>query len=208
MKLIIASHNLHKILEIRTVLKKLGRRLDLLSLIDFPGYEAPDETGSSFEENARIKAIHASKTLGEYVLADDSGLVVPALNGEPGVYSARYAGHDASDKENRQKLIERMKHLIDENRSAYYTSVMVLASPEKEIKIASGIAEGRILISERGSHGFGYDSLFVKEGYSSSFAEMPENIKYEISHRRKALEKVMPSIEMLLLKEIPNQSRV
>ena len=110
MEIVIATTNLHKIMELRTMLKPLVQ-VDILSLRDFPSYAPPEETGSTFEENAKIKALNAAKVLGKIVLADDSGLVVPALHGEPGVISARYAGENASDAENRSKLVEKLKKL-------------------------------------------------------------------------------------------------
>jgi len=110
MKLVIASNNVHKIREIRAMLK--GQSLwDIYSLIDFPDYHPPEETGETFEENAILKATHAAKALGAWVIADDSGLVVPALNNEPGVRSARYAGENATDKDNRKKLLAAMQSL-------------------------------------------------------------------------------------------------
>src|SRR5688572_13136548 len=105
LKLVIASTNLHKARELRNMLKS-SLRFDLLNLSDFPGYVPPEETGKTFEENALLKATHAAKTLNTWVIADDSGLVVPALQGAPGIYSARYAGNDATDLENRKKLLE------------------------------------------------------------------------------------------------------
>ena len=107
MEIIIATTNGHKIREIRSLLKSLGR-FDFFSLNDFPDYTPPEETGKTFEENAILKAVHAAKTLGKWAIADDSGLVVPALEGAPGVFSARYSGQGASDKDNRKKLLQQM----------------------------------------------------------------------------------------------------
>lgn len=135
-KLIIASNNLHKIRECRFILKGLSF-LDILSLRDFPNYQAPEETGKTFEENATLKAVHAAKELNHWAIADDSGLVVPALNGDPGVYSARYAGKDATDGDNRKKLLRSMEHLLEDDRYAYFECVIALASPDG-LKNASG----------------------------------------------------------------------
>ena len=118
MKLVIASKNVHKLREIRSMLKGHGE-WDLYSLIDFPDYIPPNETGTTFEENAILKATNAARELNAWVIADDSGLVVPALNGAPGVTSARYASEKATDKDNRTKLLEEMKGLKEENRDAY-----------------------------------------------------------------------------------------
>jgi XTP/dITP diphosphohydrolase len=196
-ELVIASTNVHKIREFRAMLKSFPR-FDLLSLCDFPQYAPPEETGQTFEENAALKALHAAKTLHRWVIADDSGLVVPALNGAPGVYSARYAGNDATDFDNRKKLLDQMKHLLEEDRNAHYECCIVLASPSGIKKSTRGTCEGTILSQEKGGGGFGYDSLFVKYGYNKSFAELEESTKNRISHRRKALDKIFLSIESLL----------
>jgi XTP/dITP diphosphohydrolase len=194
MQIVIGSSNVHKIRECRAILRQL-RSLDILSLLDFPQYKSPKETGKTFEENSRHKALHAAQTLGKWVIADDSGLVVPALRGEPGVHSARFAGENASDKENRRKLLEEMRSLHDHERSAYFECWITLASPDGIVKTVSGLCEGSITTEERGSQGFGYDSLFLKYEYSKTFAEIDEETKNRISHRRKALDKILPVIE-------------
>lgn len=194
MKLVIASRNVHKVREIRAMLKG-GSEWDLFSLLDFPTYQSPEETGSSFEENAKIKALHAARLLGVLALADDSGLVVPALEGEPGVYSARYAHEGASDKENRQKLLKKMKEFKGDARAAYFECCMALASPQGIEKIVCARCEGTLLEREAGGQGFGYDSLFVKHDYSKTFAELDAETKNRISHRRKALDQMMVFLE-------------
>ncbi|OJU80657.1 MAG: non-canonical purine NTP pyrophosphatase, RdgB/HAM1 family [Chlamydia sp. 32-24] len=194
MEIVIASRNLHKVREIRDILKKYPR-FDVLSLINFPNYQLIEETGASFLENAVLKATHAAKSLNKWVIADDSGLVVPALKGEPGLLSRRYASIDATDAENRQKLLKNMSHLRDIDRCAYFECSLCLASPEGVKKKVSATCEGAILTQEKGSGGFGYDSLFVKEGHSSTFAQMDEKTKNKISHRRKALEKLFSALE-------------
>lgn len=196
MELVIATSNLHKIREFRAILKPF-RHLDLLSLLDFPNYAPPEEIGKSFEENASLKAVHAAKTLQRLVIADDSGLVVPALQGCPGIYSARYAGLNASDAENRKKLLFEMENLSEEARNAYFECSIAIASPDGLKKCASAICEGTILTEIRGSFGFGYDPLFIKHDYSKTFAELDEDTKNRISHRRKALDKLLPFFEML-----------
>jgi XTP/dITP diphosphohydrolase len=197
MKFVLATTNLHKILELRGMLKPLIKG-DILSLRDFPYYTPPEETGASFEENASIKAGHAASTLGVIALADDSGLVVPALGGEPGIYSARYAGEDASDRENRLKLIEKLKTLKESERIGYFECTLALATPGKVVKTTIGYSEGRLLLEERGRSGFGYDSLFIKHEYSKTFAELDEATKSRISHRRKALDKLTISLEAII----------
>jgi XTP/dITP diphosphohydrolase len=194
---VIASTNMHKIREFKAMLKG-NAALDLRSLRDFPDYVPPEETGKTFEENAVLKATHAAKALNRWVLADDSGLVVPAIDGAPGVYSARFAGNDATDLDNRKKLLDTMHHLLDDDRNGFYECCLVLASPQGVKKCVHATCEGTILIHERGGSGFGYDPLFVKHGYNKSFAELEETLKNRISHRRKALDKIVHSLESIL----------
>ena len=200
MKLIIASDNLHKIREYRQMFENIAG-LELLSLIDFPKYTAPEETGKTFEENAIIKATHAADTLKAWVISDDSGLVVPALNGDPGVFSARYAGLDRSDIKNRKKLLQAMEGLSDIERAAYFECCIILASPNGIKKSVTGHCEGTITTKERGRNGFGYDSVFIKHDYDKTFAELPENTKNKVSHRAKAFEKITPAIERIATSE-------
>jgi XTP/dITP diphosphohydrolase len=196
MEIVIASNNLHKVREFREMLKPL-KNLDVLSLVDFPEYQLPEETGKSFEENAIIKAAHAASTLNKWVLADDSGLVVPSLGGKPGVFSQRYAGEDATDAENRQKLLKEMSHLEEENRQAYFECCLVLANPQGVVKKTTGTVEGRIGVKEAGRNGFGYDPIFIKNDYTKTFAQLDEATKNKISHRRKAFEKMVAKLESL-----------
>src|ERR1700722_774852 len=197
MELVIASRNIHKIREFRSILKK-AIAFDLFSLNDFPQYTPPPETGATFEENAILKAVHAAQQLKRWVIADDSGLVVPALNGAPGVHSRRYAGENATDKENRQKLLTEMSHIQESHRQAYFECWIALASPEGLKKTARGISEGMIIEKEKGNFGFGYDAIFVKHEYGKTFAELGEETKNRISHRRKALDKILPVLESIL----------
>jgi XTP/dITP diphosphohydrolase len=202
-ELVIASTNIHKIREFKAMLKS-NDRFDLRSLLDFPDYIPPPETGETFEANATLKATHAATALNRWVIADDSGLIVPALNGMPGIRSARFAGDDATDADNRKKLLEKMQHLLGEDRDAYFECCIVLASPSGVKKCVKGICEGTLLSCERGGGGFGYDPLFIKHGYSKTFAELDEATKNRISHRRKALDKLLLSLETLLEVGSPN----
>ena len=199
MELVLASSNVHKIRELREMLKSYKRlqHLDILSLLNFPDYKAPPEDGATFKENVEIKALDAAKKLGKWVIADDSGLVIPALQGAPGVYSARYAGEEATDAENRQKLLKQMQGLQDIQRTGYFECWLSLASPEGIKKTVSGTCEGLILEEEKGRNGFGYDPLFIKHDYDKTFSELDEQTKNKISHRRKALEKLLPALEAL-----------
>lgn len=199
MELVIASRNVHKLREFRSMLKHL-KGCDLLSLMDFPDYVPPEETGETFEANALLKASHAATVLGKWVIADDSGLVVPSLQGKPGVHSRRYAGEGATDKENRQKLLSEMRSLFPPNRQAYFECWIALAGPEGTLKAVKGLSEGEVLEEEKGRHGFGYDALFLKHEYGKTFAELDESTKNRISHRRKALDRLQPTLEALLAK--------
>ena len=189
MELIIASTNMHKVREFRSLLKPLG--FDILSLHDFPSYIPPEETGNTFEENSALKSKHAATSLMKWSLSDDSGLIVPALKGLPGVHSSRYAGNDATDRENRTKLLSNMKTFEDSDRFAYFECVISITSPEGIVKSFQGVCEGSITEEEKGRNGFSYDSVFRKHEYSKTFAELGEDIKSRISHRRKAFDKAL-----------------
>lgn len=197
MDLVIASTNLHKIREFRDMLKRF-KHIDPLSLLNFSDYKQPEEDGKTFKENALLKGLHANKILKKWVLSDDSGLVVPSLEGAPGVISRRWAGEDATDAECRSKLLKEMQHLEEHQRSAYYECCLVLVNPEGIAKCVTGTCEGIILKEERGRNGFGYDSLFLKHDYDKTFAEIDESTKNKISHRRKAFEKLVSTFETMI----------
>lgn len=196
MDLVIASLNLHKIRELKALLKPL-KRFDILSLSQLTDISLPEEEGTSFQENASNKAIFAAKTLDKLVLADDTGLIVPAIQGKPGIFSKRYAGEQATDRENRQKLLQEMGHLQGEARLAFYECCLALASPEGLIKCVTATCEGLILQEERGRQGFGYDPIFIKRDYDKSFGEIAEHTKNRISHRSKAFEKLFVTLETI-----------
>jgi XTP/dITP diphosphohydrolase len=198
MKLLLATSNLHKILELKAMLKAAFAKIDLYSLRDFKDYIPPEETEDSFEENAKIKAFAAAKHFNMLTLADDSGLVIPALDGRPGVRSSRYAGENATSKENNLKLLEEMKDLEGDKRNGHYSCCFALANPSKIIKVVSADCEGRIVESIKGAAGFGYDPVFLKHDYNSTFGELTEDIKSKISHRRKAMDKIIPTLESYL----------
>jgi XTP/dITP diphosphohydrolase len=199
MKLVLATRNIHKVRELKGMLKKSSFSLDILSLLDFPHYQSPEEEGSSFEENAVLKAEDAARALNLWALSDDSGLVVPVLGGRPGVHTARFAGKNASDKENRRKLLMEMEGIKGVNRHAYFECVLALAAPEGLKKTVRAVCEGMIANEEKGRNGFGYDSLFLKHEYSKTFAELEEEVKNLVSHRRKAFDKLLPFIEGLCI---------
>lgn len=195
MRMLFATTNLHKLRELKQMCMHLTH-IDFLSLHQFNSYVAPEETGATFKENAILKACHAAKKFNCWALADDSGLVVPALNGAPGIYSARYAGEPANDQQNCLKLICEMQDLDGESRSAYYHCCLALVSPDQQyIKTFEGNCEGYIAQQPSGSQGFGYDPLFVKNGYEKTFAELDESIKNRVSHRHKAIERLLIALE-------------
>lgn len=196
MKILLASSNLHKIREFKDMFKSMAH-IELLSLHQFSRYIAPEETGSTFRENAIIKAEHAAKHLNIWALADDSGLVIPALQGEPGVKSRRYAGLQATDLENREKLLRVMENLHDQQRTAYFECSLAIASPAGLKKCVEGICEGHIIKEPRGRHGFSYDPLFIKNDYEKTFAELDDIVKNRVSHRRKAFERLLTFLETL-----------
>jgi XTP/dITP diphosphohydrolase len=193
MELVLASANLHKIREFREMLKPFD--IDVLTLHQFPECHLPEETGTTFQENALIKGRYVAQQLKKMVIADDSGLVVPMLNGLPGVRSNRFSGENGSDRDNCLKLLKEMSHLTGINRSAYFECCLVLCSPDGLEKSFTGKCEGVILLEQRGRNGFGYDSLFLKHDYEKSFAELDESVKNRISHRFKAFEKLALALE-------------
>lgn len=185
MKLVIATRNPGKAKEIRTLLGDVP--FQLLSLNDFESVGTAKEPESSYEGNAIAKACFYAAATGELVIADDSGLEVSALNGAPGVLSARYSGADASDKQKRQKLLGELATVDADNRYAQFVCAVALANSDKEVlQVTRGVCMGRILFTERGDGGFGYDPLFVPDGFTESFGELSETIKNQISHRAKA----------------------
>ncbi|MES2199492.1 MAG: RdgB/HAM1 family non-canonical purine NTP pyrophosphatase [Chlamydiota bacterium] len=195
MDLVIASTNMNKVREFRSLLKSFG--WDVLSLRDFPEYVPPEETGVTFQENAQLKAKSAAASLGRWVLADDSGLVVPSLKGAPGVHSSSYAGNGVTDLENRVKLLSAMKGFQDTDRFAYFECCICIVSPEGEMKSFRGLCEGSIIEEAKGGNGFGYDAIFRKHEYNKTFAELDEEVKNKISHRRKAFDKALIFLESL-----------
>lgn len=188
LKLLIASRNGGKVREYKELLKKYP--FDIYTLKDFPHYQEPLEDQDSFEKNALKKAQHAADRLKILTLGDDSGLVVPALKGEPGIYSRRFAGDNATDAENRNKLKSLLKTLQESERNAYFACSIALCEPGRCLKIVIGQCEGELLLEERGSQGFGYDSLFLKYDYNKTFGELDQDIKNRVSHRRKAVDKL------------------
>ena len=184
-RLLIATANSHKTGELRAILDGLAEVEDLTA---HPGLPQAEETGATFEENSAIKAIAAARATGLPALADDSGLEVDALDGAPGVFSARFAGPAATDADNRRQLLaELVARQSSPNPSARFRCVLTLAAPDGTILgVWSGHVDGHLLASERGNGGFGYDALFVPTGHALTFAELSTAAKNQLSHRARA----------------------
>ena len=180
-----ASNNAGKLKELRRILERMGH--EVKSLRELGIDLDPEETGTTFAENAYLKAAAVVEATGVAAIADDSGLMVDALNGEPGVYSARYApgGHDASDKEKYEYLLKKLEGVKD--RDAKFVSSICCIFPNGDIIRCEGECAGKILLSPRGEGGFGYDPVFMPTGYDKSMAELGTGVKNEISHRANAL---------------------
>lgn len=193
-KIVLATGNKGKVKEMADVLADFG--FEVVAQSEF-GIESPEETGLTFVENALIKARYAAQMTGLPAIADDSGLAVDALGGEPGLYSARYAGVDGDDAANRQKLLTEMANVADENRTAKFVSciVMLQHAADPTPKIAIGECFGTILNEERGENGFGYDSLFFYPPKNCSFAELETVEKKKISHRAIALQSLKQQLQ-------------
>ena len=185
-KLYLGTNNRKKIVELVHLLEPRGFEIRVPG--DFPDVFDVDETGTTFFENARLKAISQARHRGLWAIGEDSGLCVPALNGRPGIYSARFSGPGATDQSNNAMLLTEMSTLSDDKRQAYYVSTIVLADPDGKIHIETqGECWGRILHEPRGIGGFGYDPLFEIAEYHETFAEMGLGVKRAISHRARAL---------------------
>ena len=186
-ELLVATSNAGKVRELESALSGLPLRLRLLN--EFADVPEAEETGETFAENAALKARHYSAHTRLLTLSDDSGLVVDALGGAPGVYSARYAGKSATYDERIRKLLEEIEAAGDRERSARFVCVIAVAEPSTgELLTFEGRCEGRISREPRGAGGFGYDPIFIPEGHTQTFGELPEEIKRTIGHRALAVE--------------------
>lgn len=196
MQLIVATRNAHKTQEIEQI---FGPALAVRDLTAHPEISEITEKGTSFEENAKLKAIAVSRKLSGLVIADDSGLEVDALGGGPGVRSARYAGVNARDTERIAKLLNELakNNPKGDQRRARFRCVLAVARNGQVLATFEGVVEGRITDRPRGSHGFGYDPIFIPEGFEETFAELPEEVKNNISHRAKAIRKLQAELPTL-----------
>ena len=195
--LVIATQNKNKLAEFKEILKDVA--IEVKSLADFGPIPEPVEDGDTFDENAYKKAHHTAKVLGLPAIADDSGLVVDALRGSPGVHSARYAGENATDDENCRKLLQELEVMGDGNRKAHFTCVLSIAVPSGPALTYEGKCNGIILREPRGESGFGYDPLFYYEPFGKSFAECGMEEKNKVSHRGKALAELRDEFDKVMI---------
>ena len=192
MKVVIATHNRDKMKEIQGAISELG--WEVISLYDFPEIGKIEENGKTLEENALIKAREVFKETGLPTISDDTGLEVDALDGAPGVYTARYAGEDCSYSDNVNKMLKEMSKVPMPNRGAFFKTVMVFKDENKEL-IVDGVVKGKISRESKGEDGFGYDPIFYVTEYDKTFAEMTMSEKNKISHRGNAINNLINSIK-------------
>lgn len=204
--LLLATTNPGKLREVEAILA--GLPVKLRTLRDFPAVSEAVEDGETFEENACRKALHYARNTGMWTLADDSGLVVDALGGAPGVLSARYAGVEADDAANNAKLIACLAGVADADRTARFCCCIAVAIGDRIAATSSGIIEGRIIDHARGSNGFGYDPFFLVPQRGLTAAEMPPELKNSISHRAQALQAIRPRLEQLLVTAQPGANEI
>ena len=198
MKIIIATHNIGKLQEMNFLFTEFipkNYNINLVSLNKYPDIPEVIEDGDSFQANAEKKALFTANYTGEMVIADDSGLVVDALNGEPGIFSSRYSGENATDEQNIEKLLENLKDIPEELRTAHFACVISIATPNNIIGSFKGICNGIIGTKPQGDNGFGYDPLFIRTDIGKTFAELPHDVNNRISHRARAFEKAASLIE-------------
>lgn len=194
-KLLLATRNQGKIVEFRRILDALAPgAIELVGLDQFPDLHDVDETGSTFQENALLKAREMSEATGLPAIADDSGLCVDALNGDPGIFSARWAGTHGDDKANLEKVLDQLKDVADKDRTAYFICVAALYLPQGTSHCEEGRFYGTILKSPVGENGFGYDPIFQPDGLEISSAQMSAEEKDQVSHRGKALRAIAPHV--------------
>ena len=185
--IVISTGNAHKLEEIGAILKDLDYNIHSLKDVNLGNLDI-EENGKTFEHNALIKARTVAKLTNMITIADDSGLEVDAIGKKPGIYSSRYAGENATDEENREKLLKALKNTAASHRTGRFVCCIAVVFPDGKEFVVRGTCEGTIAFEEKGKNGFGYDSLFIVDGYNKTFAELPATVKNAISHRAKALE--------------------
>jgi XTP/dITP diphosphohydrolase len=200
MQIVLGTRNRKKLEEILQILGDLQPSgIQFTDLTRYPDAPEVEEDGATFEENARKKAGELARALNQWVFGEDSGLVVPALHGRPGVQSARYAGGHGDDAANNAKLLAELAALPDDRRAAYYVCTIALANPKGEIRVvAEGRCHGVIAGELRGAGGFGYDPLFLIPEYHRTFGELSPRVKHALSHRARAAAKLRPIVRKLI----------
>ena len=198
-RLVLATRNKGKLVEFRRILDTLAPgEIQLVGVEEFSDLVDVEETGSTFEENALLKARYTANATGLPSISDDSGLCVDFLNGDPGIYSARWAGTHGDDQANLEKLLSELKDVDDDKRTAHFTCVAALAMPDGRTHVEEGLFHGQILHAPVGQEGFGYDPIFQPLGMSISSAQMSPQDKDAISHRGKALRLIAPHVIQML----------
>jgi len=197
LKIVIATHNNHKSIELLKLMSSLP--ITWMTLRDLEIDTIIEETGTTIQENATLKAREYARLTRMYTLADDSGLAIEALNGRPGVYSSRYGGNDISSKQQRELLLKELYSISWTNRKAYFRCTLALANPYgTDITVANGVCQGLITMSDRGTKGFGYDPIFYVPHQSCTMAEMDADTKNRVGHRGKATHKMKDQISKLI----------
>jgi XTP/dITP diphosphohydrolase len=198
-KLVLATRNQGKITEFHRILEELAPgQIELIGVDKFPDLVDVEETGTSFEENSLLKARYTSQATGLPAIADDSGLCVDALNGDPGIFSARWAGVHGNDQANLEKVLDQLNDVPDQKRTAHFKCVASLVLPDGREQVAEGRFEGHILHAPVGENGFGYDPIFQPLGLSISSAQMSAQEKDLVSHRGKSLRAIAPHVIQML----------
>jgi XTP/dITP diphosphohydrolase len=199
-RLVLATHNRHKVVELRRILADAGLGdIEVLSADDLPGLPDVAETGTTFAENALLKAHAVAAATGLPAVADDSGLCVAVLGGSPGVFSARWAGRHGDDHANLQLLLAQISDVPDDRRAGWFVCAAALALPDGREHVAEGRLNGSVARAPRGANGFGYDPVFVPEGETRTTAELSDGEKDAISHRGRALRALVPVVRDLLV---------
>jgi XTP/dITP diphosphohydrolase len=196
-RVVLASRNAHKVEEIRRILADAGTAVELVAVTEFPDVDDVAETGLTFAENALLKAHAVAAATGLPALADDSGLAVDALAGMPGVFSARWAGRHGDDDANLRLLLGQLADVPDDRRGAAFVCVAALVTPDGDETVAEGKVAGRVVHAPRGTNGFGYDPIFVPDGYDVTTAELSPAEKDAISHRGRAFRAIAPYLAKL-----------
>ncbi len=198
-RLVLASRNEGKLVELRRIIAEAGLPIELLGLAEFPHIGEVAETGSTFAENALLKAHAVARASGLPAVADDSGLCVDSLNGMPGVLSARWSGRHGDDRANLELLLAQLSDVPDDRRGAHFACAVALALPSGAERVVEGVMHGTVIREPRGTNGFGYDPIFVPEGGELTTAQLPSATKDAISHRGRALRALVPVLAELVV---------